>query len=213
MAYGSTSLVRKYARGITSDIVADADITAFLEAATSIIDTATGHPWTKTTGQVEYHDGDSHDRLLLDRDHRPVLQVTSIEKRVNGAWVALDEFDELTGEGDYLLLDGPAGIIEWTSDERATSGTRAIKVTYNHGYDPTPDYIDALASIMAAINALGLAAGTASPSGLTSITEGALSLSWGGGPYRDTIADLQAQADRILARIIGRRLSYVPSRG
>ena len=60
---------------------------------------------------------------------------------------------------------------------------------------------------MAAIVTLGRASGEVSPDGLVSIGEGALTLSWGGGVYADTISQLITEADKVLAGL-GRRLAF-----
>ena len=206
--YCTIADVRRYARGVGTDKVPDADITEYIKEASSEIDNATVKSWGKTEDYVEYHDGHIFDRLKLE--NYPVISIASIEYRDDGSWTALDLFNPTTGEGHYTLENPDAGIVRWTSTERPTTGTMNIKVTYTYGYMETPGYIKKLCAIIAAMYTLALAAGDVSPDGLVSISEGALSLSWGGGPYMETIDKLIQEGDKLL-KGIGRRMHFVPS--
>lgn len=211
MAYSTVTEVRNYARGISAQKVPDTVIDTFIAAADSEIDELSGHSWIEVVGQIDYYDGTPFERLILD--HRPVLALTEIAYRdTTPAWVALDIFDPDTGEGAYRLEGSASGLVFWTSAERPTAGKQIIRVTYNHGYADVPGYVSALSAIMAAIQTLGYAAGVTSPDGLVSINEGALSLSWGGGPYQDTITNLTNQANASIEKILKRRINYHPSR-
>ena len=211
MEYCTVADARRYMRGLTSDDVSDADITAFIVSNSASIDLYTGKTWGEHTGEVEYHDGDGFKTLKLEQ--YPVIMITSIEKRIYpGIWYLLGEFDENQGEGDWILDKPSNGLVRWVSGSNPSTGTRALKATYNWGYTETPDYIIELTAIMAAINGFGLAAGEKNPDDLVSINEGALSLSWGSGLYQNDIKLLTEQANAILEDAIGRRLINVPSR-
>lgn len=209
MPYGSVEAVRDFTRGIDASQVPDDQIERYLALVEPIIDQATGQSWGKTT-TTEYYDGNTKKSLVLR--NWPVLALTSVEKRNDEgtAFETLTVYDPATNEGDYWLEKQKAGIVLWTSEERPRTGQLAIKITYDYGYDPTPKNIDALASMLAAVYTLAYAAGIASPQGLVSIAEGALSLSWGGGPFQETVALLERQIKDVYATI-GRRMNAKPS--
>ena len=211
MSYGTIPAVRRHAKDITADKVSDEDIQAYLDEASTQIDIATRRNWGKHTGEIEFHDGNKHHSLFLRK--RPALAVTKVERRnaEATAFEDLDPFDPSTAEGDYVLEDKGAGVMRWTSSEHPTSGIQSVRVTYDYGYDPTPAYINSLASIMAAIDTLNQDAGRVTPDGLTSITEGALSLNWGAGAHAETIKNLTEKANKILREDIGKRLQFATS--
>ena len=210
MSYGTIAGVRQFARGILEDKVDDTTIQAFLDATSGILEQYAQRTWTKTVGEIEYHDGDTFDTLRLE--NYPVVAVTSIEKRESTGWTLLDVWDDATGEGDYVLNKAAAGILEWTSEKHPSDGTRIVRATYDHGFDSVPVYVTAIVEMMAAIMALSNAAGVTSADGLVSISEGSLSLSWGSGPYMDTIGLLERQVNALLLKVVRQTLIAVPSR-
>lgn len=196
--------MRRYARGTGTDKVADSDILAFIQDASSQVEDYTQQIWDERDA-TDYINGSELDRLGLP--HYPVTTITSISKRVSGAMEALAVYDPETDEGDYYLERPGSGVIRWTSSKKPGVGTLNIKAVYKYGYASTPEKIRKLTAMIAAISTLGLASGEVSPDGLVSISEGALSLSWGGGPYQETISRLIEETDKILGSI-PRRLHF-----
>lgn len=201
MSFCTIADVRRYARGIDTTKVSDDDITEFIADAEAAVKLYTNRDYAEVA-TVEYYDGKSHDILVLD--HYPITTITSIKKRTSTGQDTLDEYNPITNEGDYIIHKASSGQIRWTSGEHPTSGRLAIEVSYSYGYAEVPVYIKQLTAIMAAIAALARASGEVSPDGLVSIGEGALSLSWGGGPYQETITNLKEEASKLLAGITRR---------
>ena len=196
--------MRRHARGTGTDKVADSDITAFIVEASSQIEDYTGQIWDERDA-TDYLDGNQMERFKLPR--YPVTEITSISKRESGSMTLLDVYDPDTDEGDYYLEKPGAGIMRWTSTAKPGEGTLNIKAIYKYGYATTPGNITKLCAMLSAIATLALASGEVSPDGLVSIGEGALSLSWGGGPYQETISRLIEESDKIIASL-GRRLHF-----
>ena len=202
MSYTTVANVRRYARGITDDRVPDADIVAFIADAEAMINLYARTTFGDPAEVTEYYDGREYGRLALR--HYPVTSITSVKYRKDdsGSLEDLDEFNPLTGEGDYQLQKAASGLLRFTSDsKRPTSGIQNVQVVYYWGYSETPADVAALCSILAAISTLARASGEVSPDGLVSINEGALSLSWGGGPYMETVQLLERQAQAYLTKI------------
>ena len=197
MAYCTVAAVRLRMRGIGTDKVSDADITSLIEEAEGIIDDYAGHDFDEHEGAEEYYDGDEEETLLLR--NRPVIEVTTVEGRNSGAFAELTEFDPETGEGNWHVEDLSAGILAF--EDPPSEGVKNIRVTYSYGYETVPGNIAALAAVLAAIPALAIAANVVNPSGLASVSQGSLSWSWSGGAYKDTVDQLQRDADRLLAKV------------
>lgn len=192
--------------GITSEQAPDAILTAYIAAADALIDEYSRHDWNEHAGELEYQDGTAREKLIL-RNY-PVIAINSIKKRTgDGSQDTLTVYDPLTNDGDYLLHKAGAGIIRFVNGHQPSEGVQNIEIDYDWGYATVPQHVQDLAAMMAAVMGYGYAAGVASPEGLVSISEGALSLSWGGGPYAQQITDLKVQIQTTLT-LIGRRILY-----
>lgn len=206
--YCTVADVRKYARGIVAATVSDADVEVFITGAEGEINDALNQDFLQHTDEVEYYSGTGRPRLFINADKRPILAITHIKDRdADGlGQTTLTVFTPVDGEGDYYPIDAEAGIIKFY-DNTPRAANLNIEVKYNWGYVTVPASVAKLCALIASIPTMAMAAGVASPQGLTSISEGALSLSWGGGPFQETVAQNKAEADALL-RKIGRRTSF-----
>ena len=111
MAYTTIVAVRRYMGGVDEDKVPDDIITAYIAAAEEIIDEYCRHDWNLHAGEVEYHDGNAREKLILR--HYPVVAINSIKKRSATGQDTMDPYDPISNEGDYLLHKAGAAIIRF----------------------------------------------------------------------------------------------------
>jgi len=200
--YVSVERVRQFTAA-PLDAVSDAMILRAILAGDSLLDKMTGRHWGQTQVVGEYHDMDKTLRTLV----YPVISVETMEGYRGGSWEPLLEWNPDTRQGVWRFKARYAGIIEWVQTP-SVAGRGAIRMNYTAGYAAVPEYIQDISMRLAAITTLQTMAGFVLPD-YASVTEGALSISWGGytGKYGSRVAELQKEVEAMV-QMLGGRLDF-----
>jgi hypothetical protein len=176
-AYCSVDDVRAF--GITEDMQDATDIDVNILRAAQEMDAFMQGTYLPHTVAL-WLDGNGKDTLLLPDYPVRSIQVIRVDDE------DLTVFDESTGTGTVRIVDGEAGIIKRRDGGAFTSGDANIYVEYTAGYDPEAmpgDLRMANAKLAAAYTLAGLE-GVNNPLSLSSISEGALNMAFGGSSQK-----------------------------
>jgi len=190
--------------GIPLSRVSDGQLLSAIQMGDSQISLLTGRVWSPVNIGEQLHDTTGYNTLRLI--HYPVISVSKLEVWNGTEWISRLEWDPNTRTGSWRIKQSGAGILEWISNPPGRMRD-AVRVSYKYGYESIPGYIKDLSIRMASIFALQMDAGQSNPSGFQSITEGALSISWGSGAHDGRIKLLIQETEKMLTNI-GGKLDY-----
>jgi len=187
--------------GLDPSLVDGEAIAEFIRMGDSQINLVTDRVWGPLSWDGELYDATGYPSLRL-RNY-PIIEVAEVELWTTSGWKILDRWNPDQRTGFWRIQNHGSGILEWVSRIPAKM-LDSIRVSYISGYRETPEYIRSLSVRMASIMALQRESGQSNPSGFQSISEGALSLSWGSGAFDGRIKILIQEVEKMLEQIGGR---------
>jgi len=193
------------ALGITADILAASYIEVLIARTADLMDSYLGGTFKLHEVQEWILSNHGTGRLIVS-DY-PIIELLGVKVRyaLNEAPIELSIFDPQTGEG-VIRYKGKSGIIERIDGGIFPEPPGATWLHYTAGYEPEdmPGILRDINARLAAAYSLMQIDGDINPQGLSSIGEGALSLSYGGNNQK--AAALLEGWKEALSPI--RRLSY-----